>query len=178
MADTDDIPDAFPDVTPTTSRTPYVPDRSPSPVPDPITVSSNGASLTFCAPHALELCPICCLDFTEMNRTERERARLRKSRKAHGVSLGRGLLKAGSRVRMLPAEGNVGGEVLDGEVVDVKQETDRFSEAFGLRCYVVELEGKGAEMIKVPIDDVHDEWLVANESGEYVKVQEVVPGAL
>ncbi|TPX63605.1 hypothetical protein SpCBS45565_g06501 [Spizellomyces sp. 'palustris'] len=96
--------------------------------------SDEGASITVCAVHHNEWCPYCCLDFREFNNEARKEARMSKAVRPPAASLGPGLLRTGTEVRMLDRSGTSPPNHLDGRITGTMIEEDDDSDFDGLLC--------------------------------------------
>ncbi|PLW55238.1 hypothetical protein PCANC_03268 [Puccinia coronata f. sp. avenae] len=107
----------------------------------------NGAEITVCQPHRLELCHICCMDFVDMNKED---------------ILEMDKVQAASKNPAKP---------LDGRIAGLMKETDEDSEFYGDTCYVIRLRDK--TFTTYPVDWLHDEWLVKVDE-KYIAASKVI----
>lgn len=131
----------------------------------------NGAEITVCQPHQLELCHKCCMDFVDMNKEDildMDKAQA-ASKYTDGDSLEPGQFRVGTEVRM-PSERNPA-KPLDGRIAGLMKETDEDSEFYGDKCYVIRLRDK--TFTTHPVDWLHDEWLVKVDE-KYIAASKVI----
>ncbi|POW06702.1 hypothetical protein PSHT_10254 [Puccinia striiformis] len=132
--------------------------------------TENGAEITVCQDHQLELCNKCCMDFTEMNQeaisdTNKVKA-ISNANKRYTTPKGElrdpiepGEIRVGTEVQMPDRSGRNPPRPLDGIIIGIIEETDDKSEYCGEICYLIQ-ELVDNEMMTYPVDWVHDEWLV------------------
>ncbi|KAJ3288018.1 hypothetical protein HK104_008361 [Borealophlyctis nickersoniae] len=121
----------------------------------------------------MEHCHYCCFDFIEMNNEARAEATMKKAVRPAGTSLGPGLLRSGTEVRMPDRSGNVPPNPLDGRVVGTGIDEDPDSDFEGMECYVIQYGEGFKHSMKYPTEWVHEEWLV-KDAGRWVPAETFV----